>query len=125
MFFFLIYEVVKNWLFTCCLLYFPNFLFFQNELLGKPTRKLLKDDAVPTLFEHNAGKQNQKQKASVKREEQATKKQLCEGAIAHHSNWEEHEKEMNTKEVQTIETILCTTLSQNKHNPDNKQRNTN
>ena len=44
----------------------------------------------------------------MQREEQATKKQLCEDAIVHHSNWQEHEYEFNTKEVQATTTMKCT-----------------
>ena len=49
----------------------------------------------------------------MQREGQATKKQLCEDAIVHHSNWQEHEYEFNTKEVQATTTMKCTAYSDN------------
>ena len=51
--------------------------FFQHELLNKPSRKLLKDDTIPTLFDHNEDKQPFKRKTSCARLEIVNKKQLC------------------------------------------------
>ena len=62
---------------------------------------MLKDDAIPTLFEHNKDKQPQKRKSSMMREETNTKRQLCEQAIQHDELVQSFEFECNTKETQT------------------------
>ena len=36
---------------------FFTFFVFKNEHLNKPLRRLLKEDAVPTLFDYNKNKQ--------------------------------------------------------------------
>ena len=50
---------------------------FLHELLNQTTRRLLKDDAIPTLFAHNLAKQPQKHRTSLLREETAARQQLC------------------------------------------------
>ena len=69
--------------------------------MGKPPRILLKDDAIPTVFAHNADKQPQKRKSSVLREEARTKRQLCEDVAIHQELINDFEFECNTKETQT------------------------
>lgn len=69
-----------------------------------PLRRLLKDDAVPTLFDYNKNKQPQKRKSSELREKVKAKRQLCEEAVQHHELIQSFEFECNTKETQT-ETI--------------------
>ena len=64
-------------------------------------RRLLKDDAVPTLFAYNKDKQPQKRKASEWREKARAKRQLCEEAAERHELVQNFEYECNTKETQT------------------------
>ena len=74
---------------------------FQHELLGLPLRRLLKNDAVPTLFDHNKEKQQPKRKSSEKRADEKAKRQFREDAIQHYEQVEDFECELNTKETQT------------------------
>ena len=76
-------------------------LDFKHELLGLPLRRLLKDDAIPTLFDYNKDKQPAKRKCSESREKVKTKQKLCEDAIQHHELVQSFELECNTKETQT------------------------
>lgn len=62
---------------------------------------MLKADAIPTLFPHNLAKQPQKRRASLRREETASKRQFCEDALHHNKLVESLEFDVNTKEVQT------------------------
>ena len=78
---------------------------FKHELLNKPQRKLLKDDAIPTIFAHNSNKQPQKRKLSVLREEARAKRQLCEEAVIHQEQVDIFEFECNTKGTQTEMTL--------------------
>ena len=50
----------------------------KHELLNRLPRRLLKSDALPTLFAHNLAKELQKPRTSLLREETAAKWQLCE-----------------------------------------------
>ena len=52
--------------------------FWPHELLNRLPRRLLKSDALPTLFAHNLAKELQKPRTSLLREETAAKWQLCE-----------------------------------------------
>ena len=70
-------------------------------MLKLESKRILKDDAIPTLFEHNKDKQPQKRKSSVMREETKTKRQLCEQAIQHYKLVQSFEFECNTKATQT------------------------
>ena len=81
---------------------FPFFdLSFQHELLNKPSRILLKGDAIPTIFVHNARKQPQKRKSRVLRKEARAKRQLCEDPLIHQELVDNFEFECITKETQT------------------------
>jgi len=50
-------------------------LFFQHELLNKPTRKILNDNVVPTLFNYNENKNSRKEKQIVVRNDELFAKQ--------------------------------------------------
>ena len=63
--------------------------------------RLLKDDAVSTLFAHNMAKQPHKCRTSLVREKTAAKRQLCEEALYQNDLVKSFEYEINTKEVQT------------------------
>ena len=90
-----------------------TFLFsFQDELLQNPTRRLLKDDAIPTLFAHNADKQPAKRKFSILREHERAKRQHCEDAFLHSEQVERFEFEYNTKETQTERVVLVSSSTQ-------------
>ena len=62
---------------------------------------MLKEDAVPTIFAHNATKQPQKRRSSILREQKATKKQLRDDAFSHNEMVNNIEFEFNTKAIQT------------------------
>ena len=63
---------------------------------------MLKDDDIPTLFEHNKDKEKpQKRKSSVMREEKNKQRQLYEQAFQHYKLVKKIEFECNTKETQT------------------------
>ena len=81
----------------------------MHELLNRTTRRLLKDDTVPTLFAHNMTKQPQKRRTSLAREETAAKRQLCEEALYQNDLVKSFEYEINTKEVQTE--LQCNSVS--------------
>ena len=68
--------------------------------MNKPPRKLLKDDAVPTLFDYNNYKQSNKRRSSLNREEASSKKQLCDDAFVHYDKWRDLEVQMNSKDIQ-------------------------
>ena len=68
-------------------------------------RRLLKDDAIPTIFAHNSNKQPQKRKLSVLREEARAKRQLCEEAVIHQEQVDIFEFECNAKVTQTEMTL--------------------
>ena len=51
---------------------------FQHEILNKSPRKLLKDDAIPTLFDCNKDKLPLKRNVSCAQLEIVNEKQLCE-----------------------------------------------
>ena len=53
---------------------FKYFNIFQNELLRRPLRRMLKEDAFPTIFAYNGNEQPSKFRASILREEAVTKK---------------------------------------------------
>ena len=55
-------------------LFFQN--FFQIELLGLSTRRLLKADAIPTIFLHNSQTIPKKRISSIGRETMAAKQQV-------------------------------------------------
>ena len=42
---------------------------------------MLKDNSLPTLFDHNKDKQPTKRRSTLSRNENAQKKQYCEGAF--------------------------------------------
>ena len=52
--------------------------------MGKPVRKILKDNAVPTIFDHNKDKQPLKRRTSLGREQSSTQIQLPENAFEHY-----------------------------------------
>ena len=62
--------------------------FFNHELFNKPSRKLLKDDAIATLFGYNKGKQLSRCKTRCARLEIVNKKQLREEAFEHYDRWQ-------------------------------------
>lgn len=64
-------------------------------------RRLLKAEAVPTIFAYNKDKQPQKRKSSETREKARAKRQLCEDAVHHHALVQSFDFECNTKETQT------------------------
>ena len=74
---------------------------FQHELLKRPIRLILKDDAIPALFAHNIDQQPNKRKLSVLREEVKSKRQYCEDAFAHQERIENFKYKCNSKETQT------------------------
>ena len=56
-----------------------TFYIFQNELLGRPSRRLLKPDAIPTNFSYNKGAQvSTKRLCSQRREEESKKRKRVE-----------------------------------------------
>ena len=66
-----------------------------------PIRRLLHDDAVPTIFPHNIEKQPQKRKSSIRREQQQAKRQHIEDAFTRNKQVQISEYQYNTKETQT------------------------
>ena len=66
---------------------------------------MLKEDVVPTiLFAYNANKQPLYLRASVLRQEVATKKKLCDDAFMHNEFVQNFEFEIsNTKATQTFQ----------------------
>ena len=73
--------------------------------MGKPVRKLLKHDAVPTIFDHNKDKRPLKQRTSLGREQSSTQIQLRENAFEHYGKWQKFEQELSTKSTQTTEEV--------------------
>ena len=73
---------------------------------------MLKDDAIPTLFAHNAVKQPAKRKFSILREHERAKRQHCEDAFLHSEQVERFEFEYNTKETQTERVVLVSSSTQ-------------
>ena len=72
----------------------------------------MKDDAIPTLFAHNADKQPAKRKFSILREHERAKRQHCEDAFLHSEQVERFEFEYNTKETQTERVVLVSSSTQ-------------
>ena len=64
-------------------------------------RRLLNDDAVPTLFASNKDKQPHKLKPSELREEAWAKRQLCEDEVENHELFQRFNFECSTKRTQT------------------------
>ena len=62
---------------------------------------MLKDNAIPTLFNHNKDKQPIKRKSTLSRNEIGQKKQYCEEAFELYDKFEKFEYEINSKEIQT------------------------
>ena len=62
---------------------------------------MLKDNAIPTLFNHNKDKQPIKRKSTLSRNEIAQKKQYQEEAFELYDKFEKFEYEINSKEIQT------------------------
>ena len=76
---------------------------------------MLKDDAIPTLFAHNAhnaDKQLAKRKFSILREHERAKLQLCEDGILHSDQVKLFEFEYNTKEAQTERVVIVSSSTQ-------------
>ena len=73
--------------------------------MGKPVRKLLKDDAVPTKFDHNKNKRPHKRRASLGREQSSTQIQLRENAFEHCGKCQKFQQELNTKSTQTTKEV--------------------
>ena len=65
--------------------------------MGKPVRKLLKEAAVPTIFDHNKDKRPLKRRTSLGHEQSSTQIQLRENAFENYGKSEKFEQELNTK----------------------------
>ena len=61
---------------------------------------MLKDNAIPTLFDHNKDKQPIKRRSTLSRNEIAQKKQYCEEALELYDKFEKFKYEINSKEIQ-------------------------
>ena len=61
---------------------------------------MLKDNAIPTLFDRNKDKQPIKRRNTLSRNEIAQKKQYCEEAFKLYDKFEKFEYEINSKEIQ-------------------------
>ena len=64
---------------------------------------MLKDNAIPTLFNHNKDKQPIKKRSTLSRNEIAQKKQYCDEAFELYDKFEKFEYENNSKEIQTTQ----------------------
>ena len=73
--------------------------------MGKPVGKLLKDDAVSTIFDHNKDKRPLKRRTSLGREQSSTQIQLRENAFEHYGKCQTFEQELNTKSTQTTKEV--------------------
>ena len=62
---------------------------------------MLKDNAIPTLFDHNRDKQLIKRTSTLARNEIAQKKQCCEEGFELYGKFENFEYEINSKEIKT------------------------
>ena len=62
---------------------------------------MLKNNAIPTLFDHNKDKQPIKRRSTLSRNEIAQKKQYCEETFELYDKFDKFEYEINSKEVQT------------------------
>ena len=62
---------------------------------------MLKDNAIPTLFDLNKDKQPSKRGSTLSRNEIAQKKQYCEQAFELYDKFEKFEFGINIKEIQT------------------------
>ena len=62
---------------------------------------MLKDNAIPTLFDYNKEKQLIKRRSTLSRNQIAQKKQYCEEAFELYDKFEKFEYEINRKEIQT------------------------
>ena len=86
--------------------------------MGKPVRKLLNDDTVPTIFDHNKDKRPLKRRTSLCCEQSSMQIQLCENAFEHYGKCQKFEQELNTKSTQTTKevwTISTQNLAATKH----------
>ena len=63
---------------------------------------MLKDSAIPTLFDHNKDKQPIERRSTLSSNEIAQKKQYYEEAFELYDKFEKFEYEINSKEIQTI-----------------------
>ena len=73
--------------------------------MGKPVRKLLKDDSVPTIFDHNKNKRPHKRRTSLGREQSSMQIQLRENAFEHYGKCQKFQQELNTKSTQTTKEV--------------------
>ena len=55
---------------------FIYLFFFQNVFLGLQTRRLLKADAIPTIFVHDSQTVSKKRIPSIRKEAKADKQQV-------------------------------------------------
>ena len=62
---------------------------------------MLKDTAIPTLFNHNKDKQPIKRRRTLSRNEIVQKKQYCEEEFELYDKFEKFEYKINSKEIQT------------------------
>ena len=62
---------------------------------------MVKDNAIPTLFNHNRDKQPIKRRSTLSRNEIAQKKQYCEEAFELYDKFEKFEYKINSKDIQT------------------------
>ena len=62
---------------------------------------MLKDNTIPTLFNHNKDKQPIKRRSRLSRNEITQKKQYCEEELELYDKFEKFECEINSKETQT------------------------
>ena len=60
---------------------------------------MLKDNSIPTLFEHNKDKQPIKRRSTLSRNEVAQKKQYCEEAFELYDKFEKFGYEISSKEI--------------------------
>ena len=70
--------------------------------MGKPIRKLLKDDAVPTIFDHHKDKRPLKRRTSLGHEQSSTQIQLRENAFEHYGKCQKFEQELNMKSLKQL-----------------------
>ena len=80
--------------------------------MGKPPRKLLFDDAVPTIFDYNKDKRPLKRRKSLAREQLSKQNQSREEAFEHYGKFQKFEQELNTKSTQTTLTKVSAISTQ-------------
>ena len=73
--------------------------------MSKPVRKLLKDDAVSTLFDQNKDKRSLKRRTSLGREQSSTQIQFRENVFEHYGKCQKIEQELNTKSTQATKEV--------------------